>query len=82
MLERRDREAMKEEAERPVREAGGGEAEGFEQSEAALIEQAEDTPTGRNPKYDAGRPEAGPPIGTYGEADSVESSEIPGDDHN
>lgn len=82
MLQRRDREEMKEEAERPVREAGGGEAEGFEESEEALIEQAEDTPTGRNPKCDAGRPEAEPPVGTYGEADSFESSETPDDDHN
>lgn len=82
MLQRRDREKMKEESERPVREAGGGEAEGFEESEEALREQAEDTPTGRNPKYDAGETEAEPPPGTYGEADEVESSERPEDDSN
>lgn len=82
MLERRDREEMKREAERPLREAGEGVAEGFEESEEALREQAEDTPTGRNPKYDVGRPEAGPPVGTYGEGDAIESSATPEDDWN
>lgn len=82
MLQRRDREKMKEEAERPLREAGEGVSEGFEESEAALIEQAEDTPTGRNPKYDAGRPEAEPPPGIYGEGDRLGSSEDPDDDRN
>ena len=68
------------EAERPLREAGEGESEGFEESERDLIEQAENTFAGRNPKYDAGRPEAEPDPGVYGEADEVHSSEEPGSD--
>jgi hypothetical protein len=39
-------------AERPVREAGGGEAEGFEKAEEELIEQAEHG-AGRDPSDDA-----------------------------
>ncbi|MCO5315679.1 MAG: hypothetical protein M9938_05920 [Solirubrobacterales bacterium] len=73
---------MKREAERPLRESGEGVAEGFEESEEALREQAEDTPSGRNPKYDVGRPEAEPPVGIYGEADGIESSETPDEDWN
>lgn len=82
MLERRDREKMREEAERPVREAGGGEAEGFEEAEEALREQAEDTSTGRNPKYDAGEPEEERSSAVCGDADEVESSQTPDDDWN
>lgn len=70
-----DREEDKREAERAVNEAGGGESEGFEQSEAALIEQAENFDEGRNPKYDAGKVEAENPHATYGEADHERSSE-------
>ena len=36
-----DREGRRREEERPVREAGGGESEGFEEAEAALREAAE-----------------------------------------
>lgn len=82
MIQRRDRDKMREEAERPLRESGEGVSEGFEESEEALREQAEDTPSGRNPKYDAGRPEAGPPVGIYGEGDEFESSETPDADWN
>lgn len=82
MLQRRDREEMKREAERPLREAGEGVSEGFEESERALREQAEDTPAGRNPKYDAGKPEAEAPPGVYGEGDSIESSETTDSDRN
>ena len=70
-----DREEDKREAERAVTEAGGGESEGFEQSEAALIKQAENFDEGRNPKYDAGKPEAERSGATYGEADEEHSSE-------
>lgn len=70
-------EAKRREAERPVREAGGGESEGFEESEAELIRQAEDPLAGRNPKYDQGAPEAEEDPGVYGEADEVRSSETP-----
>jgi hypothetical protein len=39
-------------AERPVREAGGGEAEGFEQAEEALVEHAEHTAGEGTPRLD------------------------------
>jgi hypothetical protein len=55
---------------RPVEEAGGGEAEGFEQAEAELVERAEN-PHGPSPMADAEGivedPEALDP--EYGEAD-------------
>jgi len=71
-----DKELEKRESERAVDEAGGGEAEGFEQSEKALIEQAENFDEGRNPKYDAGKVEAERAGSTYGEADEEHSSEL------
>ncbi|MBN8867125.1 MAG: hypothetical protein J0H98_06195 [Solirubrobacterales bacterium] len=74
-----DLEARRREAERPLREAGEGEAEGFEESERELIEQAENPEAGRNPKYDAGRPEAEADPAEYGEADEIHSSERPDD---
>ena len=80
MPRKRDREREKYEAMRVVEEAGGGVAEGFEQSEDQLRRQAENVEEGRNPKYDAGQPEAGPPQGTYGEADSAHSAERHDDD--
>jgi hypothetical protein len=36
-------EQRREDERRPVEEAGGGEAEGFEQAEEALVEHAENT---------------------------------------
>lgn len=39
-MDSNDREAERKEAMRPVEEAGGGVAEGFEQSEEELIENA------------------------------------------
>jgi hypothetical protein len=71
-----DREQDKREAERPVDEAGGGQAEGFELSEKALRDQAENFDEGRNPKYDAGKVEAERATATYGEADEEHSSEL------
>jgi hypothetical protein len=55
------------EARRPVEEAGGGEAEGFEQAEELLIERAENW-EGHSPEHDAFPAEeaAG---SEYGEAD-------------
>jgi len=76
--ERLEREA---EAERPLRESGEGEAEGFEESEAELIRQAEDTSAGRNPRYDAGEAEEELDPATYGEADEVHSAEDPDSDY-
>lgn len=70
-----DRDQEKREAERAVNEAGGGEAEGFEQSEKALIDQAENFDAGRNPKYDAGKAEAERSGAVYGEADEEHVSE-------
>jgi hypothetical protein len=63
-------------AQRPVIESGGGEAEGFEQAEEALIEHAThgDQQSAHAVIHDAGLPEQ---EGTteYGEADSERSSE-------
>lgn len=67
-------------AELPLRESGEGESEGFEESERQLIDQAEDTAAGRNPKYDAGRPEPTEEA-VYGEADEIHSSERPDSDY-
>jgi hypothetical protein len=55
------------EARRPVEEAGGGEAEGFEQAEELLIERAENW-EGRSPYHDRFPAEEGDG-GEYGEAD-------------
>lgn len=81
MVEKHDREEMKREAERAVNEAGGGEAEGFEQSEEALIEAAENFVAGHDPTEDAGQVEAEDSGAVYGEADHEHSSETPADDH-
>ena len=69
------------EAERPLRESGEGESEGFEESERELIEQAENTFEGRNPKYDAGQPEEERDGATHGEADEIHSAEEPDSDY-
>ena len=60
----------------PVREAGGGEAEGFEEAEAELIERAEN-PHGPSPIVDAGDydEEAGALDSEYGEGDEEHTSE-------
>jgi hypothetical protein len=55
------------EARRPVEEAGGGEAEGFEQAEELLIERAENW-EGRSPHHDA-FPAEERTDAEYGEAD-------------
>jgi len=70
-----DKEQEKRESDRAVEEAGGGESEGFEQSEKALIDQAENFDEGRNPKFDAGKVEAERSPATYGEADEEHVSE-------
>jgi hypothetical protein len=68
-------------ARRPVIEGGGGEAEGFEEAEAALIEHAShgDQQSAHAVIHDAGRPED---QGTSedAEADAERSSERPDDD--
>lgn len=64
-------------AERPVREAGGGEAEGFEEAEAALIDHASHGDLGHSPRIDDFAPEAESDRAgaEYGEADHEEVSE-------
>ena len=59
----------------PVREAGGGEAEGFEEAEQELIENAEhgdDAGEGIPRLEQLGEDEAEPDIASYGEADEEE----------
>lgn len=67
------------EAERPLRESGEGESEGFEESERELIHQAEDPDLGRDPAVDAFAPEedAG---SVYSEADEIHTAEEPDSD--
>jgi hypothetical protein len=70
-----EREEERREAMRPVEEAGGGESEGFEQAEEALIDAAEHGDSGGPADLDAGAPEANPDPGTYGDADEAASTE-------
>ncbi len=72
---------ISEEAWRPVEEAGGGEAEGFEEAEAELIERAENA-HGPSPLADAGDydEEAAALDVEYGEADEEYTSEDDSDD--
>jgi hypothetical protein len=71
-----DREEDKREAQRPLEEAGQGEAEGFEQAEEQLRRRAEHRDAGGNPKYDRPDPEPDESEATYGEADHERSSEV------
>ena len=68
-----------DEAERASAEHGGGEAEGFEEAEQLLEEQAEHGEPRVNPITDAPAPEAEPDPGVYGEADEVRSTETEDD---
>ena len=71
----------REEEQRPLREAGQGEAEGFEEAEAELIEHASHGDDGPDPSHHAGRPEdQGAAEAEYGEADHEESAEVPDQD--
>jgi hypothetical protein len=67
---------ISDEAWRPVEEAGGGEAEGFEEAEAELIERAENahgpSPIADAEDYDE---EAAALDSVYGEADAEHTSE-------
>ena len=60
-------------AQRPVAEAGGGVAEGFEQAEERLIEEATTDHAEGDPLKDAGEVEANPDPATHGEADHEHS---------
>ena len=61
----------RDEARRPLEESGQGEAEGFEQAEAELIENASHGDGEGDPLADAGEPEANPDPATHGEADHI-----------
>ena len=63
----------------PVYEAGGGEAEGFEQAEAALIENATHGDGEGDPADDAFEPEDDRATADYGEADHETSTALDDD---
>ena len=71
-------EAEGDEASRPLEEAGGGEAEGFEQSERELVEQASHGENRWDPEADAFPPEAEADRASpaYGEPDEVDPTEV------
>lgn len=67
----------RDEAMRPVYEAGGGEAEGFEQAEEDLIANAEYTSGEGIPRLEKlGGDEAEPDPATYGEPDEEDVTEV------
>jgi hypothetical protein len=68
-------------AQRPVIEGGGGEAEGFEEAEDALVEHAThgDQQSAHAVMHDAGLPEELGATGDAGEADHEFSSELADD---
>ena len=63
---------------RPVYEAGGGAAEGFEQAEADLVDNASHSDGHGDPLRDAfsGEVESDRSGAAYGEADEVDTSEV------
>ena len=65
-------------AQRPVVEAGGGYAEGFEQAEDELIERASHGEPAGDPVADAGGPEPETlrSQASYGDADAIEATEV------
>jgi hypothetical protein len=74
MEEHESLEERRAEEQRPLREAGQGEAEGFEEAERELIEHASHGDDGPDPTHLAGIPEERTQA-EYGEADHEESSE-------
>jgi hypothetical protein len=67
------RDPSSDEAERPVSEAGGGEAEGFELAEDELRDEAEHG-EGHFPPTEAGEAEAADPQPEYAEPDQLGST--------
>lgn len=67
-----------DEASRPVEEAGGGEAEGFEQAERELVEQAQHGENRWDPETGAFTPEveSDNANAVYGEPDEVDPTEV------
>jgi hypothetical protein len=81
-MDTHDREREKQEAMRPVEEAGGGEAEGFEQAEQDLIENASHGDGQGDPIADAidnESAEAARSTAAYGEPDEVDPTEVTSD---
>lgn len=74
MEEHESLQERRAEEQRPLREAGQGEAEGFEEAEKELIEHASHGDSGPDPSNLAGRPEERSGA-EYGEADHEETSE-------
>jgi len=69
-------EDRRAEERRPVEEAGGGEAEGFEQAEELLEEHATHGDSGPDPTHMAGEPEdPAAADAEHGDADEVDSTE-------
>ena len=75
-----ERLEFENEAERPLRESGEGESEGFEEAEAELINQSENPELGRDPELDA-IDEEEDSGSVYSEADEILTSEEPDSDH-
>jgi hypothetical protein len=73
--EENDLERERREAERPVKEGGGGEAEGFEETERELEEHASHGEPAPDPTHLAGEPEDDRAEAEYGEPDRVESTQ-------
>lgn len=63
------------ESERASAEHGGGEAEGFEEAEELLVEQASHGDPAVDPLHDAGAVEEERDPATHGEPDEVDSTE-------
>jgi len=77
-METNDPDEKADPAMQPVEEAGGGVAEGFEQAEEALIENASHGDGAGDPELDAidnENVEAEKSTAEYGEPDQAESSE-------
>lgn len=66
-----EHERRKAEAMRPLREAGEGESEGFEEAEAQLIRAASHADDAPDPARQAGRVEPDRVDADFGEADEV-----------
>jgi hypothetical protein len=78
MEEREDLERKREEEQRPLEEAGEGEAEGFEQAEQELIEGAQHGENKWDPEVNAFTPEeeSDRSSAAYGEPDEVDPTEV------
>ncbi len=69
-------------ADRPLRESGEGESEGFEMAEDALVEHASHGDAGGNPLQDQFTPESDRSGATYGDADEeqIDASDEAGEE--